>query len=125
MIDSKISRIQDIAGGKADTEFATALREVVQNMNDANCDPRTVRRITMTVSFKQDPRNGLVDVELDTAVKLAKKASKRSLAYIGKGSDGQMGLFLDDPDQVAMFDNLSNGPKNTEEVAEDAAGNTR
>lgn len=108
MIDSKIARITDVCGGKADDDFAGALREVISNMKDPKCDSRTVRRITMTVSFKQDPKNEIVDIELDTTVKLAKQGARRSLAYIGKGGDGQMGLFMDDPDQANMFNQLEN-----------------
>jgi hypothetical protein len=108
MIDSKIARISDICGGKADDDFAGALREVVQNMGDPKCDSKAVRRITLDVSFRQDPRNGMVDVGLDMTVKLAKQGGRRSLAYIGKGNDGQMGLFMDDPDQANMFNQLEN-----------------
>jgi len=108
MIDSKIARITDVCGGKADDDFASAVRDIVSNMNDPKCDSRTVRRISMTVSFKQDPRNGMVDIELDTTVKLAKQGARRSMAFIGKGNDGQMGLFMDDPDQANMFNQLEN-----------------
>lgn len=120
MIDSKITSIRDICGGKADDDFSSALREIVQNMNDPKCDSRTARRITMTVSFKRDPRNDLVDVELDTSVKLAKAGGRRSMAHFGKGQDGQLGLFMDDPDQVAMFGELGRGIENTREETEDA-----
>lgn len=108
MIDSKINKISDICGGKVNDDFSNALREVVANMNEPKCSPDAVRKITLEVTFKKDPRNGLVDVGLDTSIKLAKQAGRRSMAYFGKGNDGQMGLFMDDPDQATMFHDLEN-----------------
>jgi len=111
MLDAKIKKISDLCGGKADTDFAGALREVIDNMADPKCDSKAMRRISIDVFFKQDPRNGTVDIVLETTTKLAKPGGRRSIAFIGKGHDGQLGLFTDDPDQVAMFNQLADGQR--------------
>jgi hypothetical protein len=109
MLDAKISRMEDVCGGRADLDFSQALGQVIENLNDQKCDAKSVRKIMMTVSFYPDPQNNVVSMELETTVKLAKKGARRALAFIGKGNDGQMGLFTEDPAQIKMFNQLMPG----------------
>jgi hypothetical protein len=104
--DGKVQRLTDLNGGAAEIEFRNALAQVVENLNDQRCDGRAVRKITMTIFFNPDPRKQLVDISLDTAVKLAKPAGSSMVTFMGKGTDGQLGLFTEDPAQTRMFNKL-------------------
>ena len=104
--DGKVQRLTDLNGGAAEIEFRAALAQVVENLNDQKCDGRTVRKINLAVSFHPDPRTQTVSIEMETTVKLAKKANRSMVAFMGKGLDGQLGLFTEDPAQTKMFQQL-------------------
>ena len=104
--DGKVQRLQDLNGGAAEIEFREALAKVVENLNDQKCDGKTVRKINMAVSFHPDPRTQTVSIEIETTTKLAKRANRSTVAFMGKGSDGQLGLFMEDPAQTKMFQQL-------------------
>ena len=104
--DGKVQRLTDLNDGAAEIEFRNALAQVVENLNDQRCDDRIVRKITMTIFFTPDPRKQIVDISLDTTVKLAKPVGSSMMAFMGKGADGQLGLFTEDPCQTQMFSKL-------------------
>lgn len=105
--DGRVQRLSDLNGGAAEIEFRNALAQVVENLNDQKCDGKTTRRINLAISFHPDPRTQTVSIELETTVKLAKKANRSMVAFMGKGNDGQLGLFTDDPAQTKMFADLA------------------
>ena len=109
--DGKLQRLSDLNGGAAEIEFRNALAQVVENLNDQKCDGRTARKINLAISFHPDLRTQTVSIELETTVKLAKKANRSMVAFMGKGTDGQLGLFTEDPAQTKMFNQLENEMK--------------
>jgi hypothetical protein len=109
--EGKVQRLSDLNGGAAEIEFREALAKVVENLNDQKCDGKTVRRINMAVSFHPDPRTQTVSIEIETTTKLAKKANRSMVAFMGKSVDGQLGLFTEDPAQTKMFQQLESEMK--------------
>ena len=109
MLDSKVSRISDLCGGKADVEFAQALAKVVENINDPTYSKGAARRIRVDVILKPSSveSDKTTDVTIDVQTTLPRRAAKRSIAWIGKTKDGQGALFNDDPDQTKMFRDLA------------------
>lgn len=111
MLDSKIGRVSDICGGKIDAEFRDMLEKIIQNMKDPNYDKNATRKMTFVVTLKPDPTSNMIGLTLDADLSLPKKGSRKSFAYIGKGQNGQIGLFTDDPDQTNLFKQLADGQK--------------
>jgi|WetSurMetagenome_2_1015567.scaffolds.fasta_scaffold163316_3 hypothetical protein len=104
--DGRIQRLSDLNGGDAEIQFRTALGQVIENLNDQKCDGKTARKISMVVSFHPDPRTQTLQIEIETSTKLAKRANRCTTVFMGKGADGQLGLFNDDPQQTKMFADL-------------------
>jgi hypothetical protein len=111
MMDAKISRLSDVCGGKVDIDFRELLAKCIENINDMAYNPAAVRKINFTVQLYPDPATKTVTLTMESSCTLPKKGVRKTMVYIGKGQDGQMGLFTEDPDQVNMFKQLAAGQK--------------
>lgn len=111
MLDAKINRIQDLCGGKVEVEFQQALEKVIENINDPAFAKGAARKIRIDITMKPAAlaADKTVDVLVDVHTTMPKRATKRTIAWIGKTNDGQAALFNDDPDQVKMFTDLRPG----------------
>ena len=116
MIDSKITKLSEICGGKVDVDFKELLEKCLENISDNNFNPTAVRKINFSLSLHPDVATKTITMSLESACSLPKKGSRKSIAYFGKGQDGQMGLFIDDPDQSNIYDHMHNNISNMEEV---------
>lgn len=106
MLDAKVQRISDLCGGKSDIDFREMLGKVIENINDPKYPGGEVRKITMSIVFYPDPANKTIEVAVQTGCVLPKKVARKAITFIGKGEDGQVGLFTEDPDQTKLFNDL-------------------
>lgn len=116
MLDAKIQRVSDLCGGKADIDFREMLGKVIDNINDVKYPAGDVRKITMAIAFYPDPANKTIEVAIQTGCSLPKKVARKAITFIGNDTNGQVGLFTEDPDQIKMFNDLA--PRGAERQGE-------
>jgi hypothetical protein len=80
-ITRKIPTISSIGGGVVSEQFEVSMHRVLQNILDPNCNPETVRRITITIAFKPHG-DGEVSVASQVKETLAPQKATRSLMFV-------------------------------------------
>ena len=108
----------NLAGGALAERFEHVLKQVMQNMYDPNTKATTVRKISLTISFKADEERELVDISHDVSAKLAPLKSYPTKGYLGI-KDGMPVMYESaDPKQMHMRDQLREEEARLEEARE-------
>jgi hypothetical protein len=107
-----------IARGAGMELFEKALHQVVQNIADTDCAAEDARTITLTFKFKPESDRRKAHVTTSAKTTLAGAENHTSAAFIGKDTEGQYLMFLEDPRQDVLFE----APKQAENLLNFKAG---
>ena len=92
-----------LARGAAVKLFELECAKIAANIGDRSTPACAEREITLKIKFKPDADRRLIDVTTSASSKLASVEAHASRLYTGKGTDGQMYLFDEDPRQESLF----------------------
>ena len=85
MSDYEKVSLATIGNGAAVERFNDALKEVLENLTDPNCDEKAIREITLKVKFKpEDLARGVIGYNIGIGVKMAPPHAVKSVIYAGK-----------------------------------------
>lgn len=112
--------LNQLGNGGLQARFNREMEKVVRNLKDPNTPYKDVRKITITLTLKQDEARNAVQCTVDVQSKLAKSRSLDTSFGIGRNletdevSIKEYGSQI--PGQMDMDDVLAAGEKNTENV---------
>jgi len=94
-----------IARGALPERFDHALQEVLDDMLDANTDPKATRQIVVKVTFKPMESRSEASVKLDVQVKRAGLEPIGGAVFLGR-KDGRIRMVTHDVRQEDAFDGV-------------------
>jgi len=93
-----------IARGAALELFNKCLTQVSENIADPDTDADASRAITITFKFKPESDRRTIHIATSAKTTLAGAQEHSSKSYLGKTTDGQSLMFLEDPRQDVLFE---------------------
>jgi hypothetical protein len=105
MADTKLEPVNlgSIARGALMKLFEVEIQKIAANIADRSTPATAKREITLKIEFKPDTDRRSIDVTTSAGCRLASVEAHASRLYTGKGVDGQMYLFDEDPRQEMLF----------------------
>ena len=102
-------KLSTLLDGACDALFNEKLREVLENIEDPNTDPKAKRRIRLTVTFKPNEARENAAIDVDCEAKLAAPKPVGTVVLIGR-SDGEPAA-VELLHQESFTEQLVNGPR--------------
>ena len=107
-----------IARGAALELFEKCMADVAKNIADTDTDEEAARTISLTFKIKPESDRRTLHITTSAKTTLAGARDHSSKVFLGKSTEGQMLLFLEDPRQDVLFE----APKATDNVLDFKAG---
>lgn len=107
-----------IARGAALELFEKCMADVAKNIADTDTDEEAARTISLTFKIKPESDRRTLHITTSAKTTLAGARDHASKVYLGKSTEGQMLLFLEDPRQDVLFE----APKATNNILDFKAG---
>jgi len=107
--------LDNIASGATAEIFQRELGIVLENINDPNTKPDTVREITLTFAIRPDPYRETAAIVVSAKTKLSPVKGAAGIAYFGK-TNGRLAAYSHNVNQTEM--NVEIGPEIVSEVAD-------
>lgn len=82
--------ISEIAGGAVAEAAGIELQKVIENIADANTDPKKVREVTIKIKVRGDERRDIAMVEVQTNSKLIPSKPLETKFIIDRDSKGKV-----------------------------------
>jgi hypothetical protein len=96
-----IVTLETVGNGALLERFGVELEKVLENIADPNTEAEVVREILMKVKIQPDVRRNMVQMRLETSVKLAPYQAVSASAWMGK-KQGERVLIESNPQQLAL-----------------------
>jgi len=93
--------LSTLAQGAAEELFASALDDVLRNVEDVNTDHKSKRTILLKIEFVPDQERRMCDVMVTATTKLAGVRGVHTIAYVGR-HQGRL-VAVEQPSQKEMF----------------------
>lgn len=85
--DEQQITLATLGGGAAEEMFGEALQKVLANIDDPNMDPKSKRRITLTLVFHPSDMRDMAELEVEVDTKLAGRRGHTTRAFFGKSAE--------------------------------------
>jgi hypothetical protein len=106
MLKTREISLLNIAEGSIMEQVNVETARVLANILDPNTDPKTERKITITIAFKADENRELIDCKASVVSKLSAYKQVTSRLFAGLDADGNptaSELFSNHPGQLSMM----------------------
>ncbi|MDA8221492.1 hypothetical protein [Desulfosporosinus sp.] len=103
----KTKSVLEMAKGALLEQVNAEFAKIGANILDLNTDPKKVRKMTVTVSFKSDENREFVSWEAQAKSNLAPVMPVATRFFLGTDKDGTpvaTEIVRDDPNQIHIFD---------------------
>lgn len=102
-----------IGGGVLAELVQNELRKVAQNLYDPNTNPKTKRKLNISIVFKPDDKRQMCEIDFDVKPTLAGPEGGKAYAYIAKARGSATITLLDAESQPPLFDGEDEGSPQT------------
>ena len=101
--------LSNLSGYAAQDLFSAALEKTIDNINDPNTMPKTMRSITLTLKIKPSEDRATAETELSVSTKLAGIRPFQKSIWFGKDDDGTISAYADNPKQETLKFEVTKG----------------
>lgn len=103
MVDEKHVSLENLGEGAAAELFNLELARVLENIQDENTKPTTIRTVTLTLKIKPEEDRSFGQVAISAASKLAPINPHPSMFYFGRKANGKAVATEHNPRQAGLF----------------------
>jgi hypothetical protein len=106
--------LNSIGGGVLAEVVQNELRKVAQNLYDPNTNPKTKRKLNISIVFKPDEKRSMCEIDFDVKPYLAGPEGGKAYAFIARARGSAVITLFDAESQPPLFDGEDDGLPQTD-----------